>query len=1280
MFQGGVYKRLGLSFSVLVLCVSSARGQATTSLRGTIWDQSGAVIPDTKVVLRNPSTGVDRATTSGADGSYQFLQVLPGTYQLSVEKSGFRTYLRTDLQLLVNTPATMNVTLEVGAQTQMVAVTAETPLLNITDASLGVAIGENQVKQLPLEARDVAGLYSMEPGVVYLSNRADHNNPTHLNNDTRSGAVNGARSDQSNITIDGVDANDEMNGYAFTTVLRMNPDALQEFRVSTTNYNADQGRSSGAEVAIVTKGGTNKLHGSLYEYHRNTATSANDYFIKIAQLNSGQKNQAPQLLRNNFGGSLGGPIKKDRAFFFANFEGQRERKQDSVVRIVPSTSLRQGIMRYNDVNGGVTTLSPQDITKMDPQHLGPNPVVLNFFQSYPQPNDTSVGDGLNYTGYRFAASAPNNLYAYTARFDFKLTASGSQNLFWRGNFQNDLVDDVPYLSSQSPLHLDEDYSKGFVVGYTANLRPNLVNNFRYGLTRQSHATLGNSTQPWIIFRLLNESQESRNFTRSRQWTLPVHNFVDDLAWVKGRHAFSFGGNVRFIRNQRLTTTNSFSDGSTNAAWLQSGGIANKGIPLDPALVGFPAVDPGFNTSYDAPLIALLGAVTEVDATYNYNKQGHIFAQGAPIPRHFGVDEYEFYFQDSFKLKPNFTLTYGLRYELDSPPWETTGLQVSPSVDMGKWFQQRGINGAKGIPSSQDPLIAFDLAGPANGKRGFYDWAKKNFAPRLALAYSPRLRSEFFKRIFGEGDKTSIRAGFGLVYDRIGTGLLNTFDQNGAFGLATTLSNAAGIQTLDCAPRLTNVNVIPTTGCSSPGVGGGTIFIPAPKGGFPQTFPTSASTGGFAIQWGLDNSIKTPYSYMIDFSLTRELRGNLSFEAAYVGRLGHRLLAQEDLATPLNFVDRRTGIDYFSAAARLSQLAYGGVRTAGVTDILVGPTAQYWANLFGPPPPGGYPIVGGTTMSAAQAAFDIFSDPVDGFLGNETTSLAGLDEYNSYAETPVTGLNTFFNPQFASLYAWRSVSNSAYHAMQLSLRKRAAHGVQFDVNYTWSKSIDLESDAGRLRPYGGFDGQIVNAWSHKQLRAVSDYDVTHQVNSNWVYELPFGSGKALGHGAHGVLEALIGGWQLTGIFRWTSGLPFNIDNGFFFPTDWQLEGTATLVGPKPVTHTTKFGDGTVNVFSDPQAALSLYRNTLPGASGARNHLRGDGYFGLDTGLGKRWKMPYSENHSLQFRWEVFNVTNSTRFDVDSNPNLNEIDIGSTFGNLTGLLTSPRVMQFALRYEF
>lgn len=242
----------------------------------------------------------------------------------------------------------------------------------------------------------------------------------------------------------------------------------------------------------------------------------------------------------------------------------------------------------------------------------------------------------------------------------------------------------------------------------------------------------------------------------------------------------------------------------------------------------------------------------------------------------------------------------------------------------------------------------------------------------------------------------------------------------------------------------------------------------------------------------------------------------------------------------------------------------------------------------------------------------------------------------------------------------------------------AHGVQFDFNYTWSKSIDLMSDAERIHPWGGLGGQIINSWAYKQMRAVSDFDATHQLNSNWIVELPFGRGRGLGHNAHGALEALIGGWQTSGIFRWTSGYPVNIFNGFTWPTNWQLEGNAMLKGPVPVTRTTKNGDGTVNMFPNPAGALNAFRNPIPREGGERNVIRGDGFYGLDMGLGKRWKMPYAEGHSLQFRWEVFNVTNSSRFNVQSNPP--ELDQATAFGKYTGLLTNPRVMQFALRYEF
>ena len=281
---------------------------------------------------------------------------------MTVEAPGFKKYEAKNLQLQVNTPATLNVALEVGEMAETIAVSGETPLLNTVDASIGSVMTQNQVKELPLEGRNVAGLYALQPGVVYLGNNPNIDQ----NTDTRSGAVNGARSDQSNILLDGVDSNDQTRGYAFTSVLRMTPDSIQEFRVATTNYTADSGRSSGAEINIVTKGGTNNFHGSVYEYNRNTATEANDYFLKLAQAASGEANKPLQFIRNVFGASLGGPIKKDRAFFFLNYECQRDAQQQSAVRVVPSTTLRQGIVQYQNADGGVTSLSPQQLAAMDP--------------------------------------------------------------------------------------------------------------------------------------------------------------------------------------------------------------------------------------------------------------------------------------------------------------------------------------------------------------------------------------------------------------------------------------------------------------------------------------------------------------------------------------------------------------------------------------------------------------------------------------------------------------------------------------------------------------------------------------------------------------------------------------------------------------------------------------------------------------------------------------------------------------------------------------------------
>jgi hypothetical protein len=283
-------------FVFSLLCSFVWAQSSTTSLRGTVTDASGAAVAKADVTLSNPERAVERTTKTGGSGEFEFLQLPPGVYRLSVKMTGFRTFEQPGTQLLVNTPATANVKLEIGTTSETVEVTGETTVVNTTDASIGNAFNENQIKSLPMEGRNVPDLLSLQAGVAYTGNRTDIDKTV----DTRSGAVNGARSDQSNITLDGVDVNDNANGEAFTSVLPITADSVQEFRVTTSNYNADEGRSSGAQVSLVTKSGTNSFHGAAYEYHRNTVTSANDYFVKQSELASGEKNEAPKLIRATF--------------------------------------------------------------------------------------------------------------------------------------------------------------------------------------------------------------------------------------------------------------------------------------------------------------------------------------------------------------------------------------------------------------------------------------------------------------------------------------------------------------------------------------------------------------------------------------------------------------------------------------------------------------------------------------------------------------------------------------------------------------------------------------------------------------------------------------------------------------------------------------------------------------------------------------------------------------------------------------------------------------------
>ena len=1398
----------------LALTCSTLAQTSSTSLQGTVTDPSGSAVAGATVSLVNPESKAERTLVSGAQGDYRFLLLPPGTYTLNVTAKGFGRYEQTGLQLLVNTPATVNVQLKIGGGTETVTVTGEAPVLNMVDASLGNPFSETQVKQIPLDGRNVPDLLSLQAGVAYTGNRSDLQSTNYKDQDTRSGAVNGARSDQSNISLDGVDVNDQSSGYAFTSVLPVTLDSVEEFRVTTTNYGADQGEGSGAQVALVTKSGTNNLHGSLYEYNRNTATSANDYLVKIAENRVGLPNKPLKLIRNVFGGSIGGPIQKDRLFFFANYEGTRQREDHPQLRNIPTASLRDGVVQYAcadptlplcsgskvvgisgtsyTVAPGNVGISPQDIAKLDPLStnpppgytgpVGPNPFMRNYFnQTYGKftPNDPSVGDGLNYEGFRFRAPFSLDNNAVIARIDYHLTADAKHTLFWRGALQNLSNPQEPFLPGSPPQLTLLDHSKGFALGYTAVLSSSLANTFHWGFTRQSTAFIGNATQPWNTFATLDQG-----INYSHWFQVPVHNFLDDLSWTKGTHTFQFGTNIGFVRDPRVSFLHSWSVGKGQTFWMNPVAFANTanlnpaagpvcssltratyaagGSSLDPCYGGFP--EPASTTAYDFPMLGLLGMISLVNINNNYDRSGTPLKPGDPVKRNWGLDWYEFYGQDSWRIKPNFTLTYGLRWSLFPPPWEVNGFQATPvcsatanaaglinscpsgNFNLGTYFNQNLQNMQKGMGYADAPLIGFGLGGPGNPGPGFYHFEKSDFSPRISVAYSPRFHSGFLKQLFGEGDKTVIRAGFSRVYDRAGMQLLNTFDANAPGGLSSTTQNPCCIDGAGQVPRITDLNTIPTMDLTTPNPN--PYLTPAT----PNPFPQPPNPFAEAITWGIDQSLKTPHAYAFDFSIGRQLPDGFSLQLSYVGRLGRRLLTQRDLMQPLDLVDPKSKFDYFAAATAVSKLAsapcnvaanqFGGLCATQIPgpqfDQLLGPTFAYWQNLLTPsgtnspcPNPPCFaqgatafvmPVTNSATgasttntMDAAQAAYALYIT-TGAFVGDEVVGLGNIDLFGHLCDNAITTTpnafgcgtgstaNSYYingktgellNQQLTTSYAWSSIGRSNYNALQANLRKQFRHGVQFDLNYTYSKSIDFTSGATRLgfsatANIGAPGSRLVNAFSPGQVRAVSDFDTTHQINVNWIAELPFGKGRTFGHDAGSAVDAFIGGWQISGLGRWTTGFPFTVDNGQFWATNWDEQGSGQLIAI-PKTGAFKQPDGTVSVFANPTAALNDFVHPFPGQSGSRNVLRGQGYAGWDMSLSKRWKI-FHEGHTLQFRWEVYNVPNLKRFNVlpsgatgltngigDSGvPTLTQVP--SAFGDYAGLLTSPRVMQFALRYEF
>lgn len=1245
----------------------------TSAVTGTVTDPQGNVVAGATVKLISVQ-GAVRTVVTNDSGVFSFPSAQTGTYRIEVEQAGFKKAVVGNVRALVDISTEINVRLELGEVSEVVNVDAASleSVVNTQDASLGNNFVSRQILNLPLLGRNVANLLSLQAGV------------------TPDGSVTGGRSDQANITLDGIDVNNQQNAGAFETVLRVNPDSVDEFRVTTSNPDASKGRSSGAQISLITKSGTNEFRGAAYWYHRNTATTANNWF------NNRSGVERPDLIRNLFGGRLGGPIVKDRLFFFYNYEGMRQGAGVSVARLVPTASLAQGNVSFQAINNiegtpffgttdwniGIAAINSFNFVGTGAQApaSGPvvdvNPAVLSLFQSivqrYPV-NDSTVGDGRNVGGYRF--NAPTNIEqnAHTAKFDWFVTRDQKHQVSFRGNYQQDITGSTSYFPDTLPTNL-WSHPLGFSAAHTWLVRNNLTNRFSYGLSRIAFSNQGDSTDPAITIRdIFQPSFFARSITR----TNPTTNITNDTTWIKGNHSFQFGVNFRFIKNTR----NSFARSFDNATMNRSAYVANiTRVVVDQYLrtstgqapTGTAAynntairVAPTWDFNVQNAITALFGRLNGYGANFNFLVNGQLQPAGSPVLREFKTDEYDFYFQDSWKIRPNITLTAGIRYGLSMPVTETQGFETVPSIVLSEYLRRTAVAMNQGI--NYRDVLSVRLAGKSNGLDDIYPLDKNNWQPRVSIAWSPEFEKGFWSKLFGKGSDSVIRAGFSITNDYFGQQLATNWDGSNNLGFSSQASinvNTFNVTTnpgpLYTGPNM-NIRNLP--------------LLTIPTGlTFPQTAP-SANPGNGKVETSLDQNLVSPINYSWNVSYGRRLPWDIWVDAAYVGRLARNLLIGRDAMMLRGEIrDPRSGLTYNQAATILEQQLRAGTPATNVAAV------GFFENMWGPGVlAGAFGCPAGTSTpnnpcTNTQAIYGIQRS-----FGDWTYAMQFLDGFG--------GTRYFFQGQYDALSAFSTVGTSDYHGGTLSFRQRLK-SLTWDFNYTFSQSFD---EASGLQTGGLFASAFVlNAFNLRDQRANSDFDIRHQMNFNGVWDIPIGRDRTFGRGMNKFLNAIVGGWQLSGVFRWHSGYPYDgWYDGMGWQTNWQIRSYMNRI--KPVKTGTNFntapagctsGCDIPNLFVDPKAAWDSFQSPFPGQTGTRNPVRLPNEFNIDAGLAKSFDMPWKETHKVTIRWDTFNVTNTPLFGGQATGLINLPGTLPTanFGRFTTQVNSPRIMQFALRYDF
>jgi len=818
------------AIEVIVLLIAGAAGTygQTGSITGRILDATNTAVPDATVNAKNVGRATVRSAVTDANGSYAIPNLPPGRYEVTVEKQGFSALRFQDLELTVAQNLTLDGTLALGVVSESVDVSGSTvPTINLTDAQISNVVDQQRIQALPLITRDPYQLVLLSPGVQQA--------PSALGGFS----VNGQRERSNNFLLDGVDNNDASVPGIPGGVSSLNPDSTQEFRVITNNYLPEFGRNSGAIVDIVTRSGSNAFHGSAYEFNRVNALAARDYF------NAKPDPQNP-FVRNQFGFSLGGPVVKNKTFFFVNSEWNRFRTTLTNSATVPTAAFKTGIFSYNGQQINLATPgSPSNALG-----LPLSSTMQKVLSLYPNPNGPAV-DSIRGT-YFFPTTTPQDTATVTFRVDHHFSEKYSvfARYIYNGLTVGNSLDEIfPGVGGVATSQQGQNGAFNFMAAF----RPNLVNEFRFGFNRTDNLftcngynvvdqngvrdqfgfgtdySFNTSTNVPTIsnFGCGALGNSNGQFRRAGTW-----HYVDQLSWVSGNHNVKVGGEFRYVFENGYDAF-----GSRPAVDFTAFG--NFGIPIVNC-AGRCASDEVLQTLS----AALLGVPGIQSQTQFFSAQGQ---RTSTDFRRFVQHEYGLFIQDSWKVRPNLTLALGLRYELDQPPSERNG-------NLSNLLYQQ--------PYSVPP-ITFQTVGPGTGREVFYGYPY-NFEPRLGLAWDP----------FGDG-KTSVRAGYGIFHDRVFGNLFTNLKGNPPF--------VAGVQNY---PNQNYPDSLVTLSSLGP-----PATQPAPS----ATVTDGAQLSGVTI---LDPLLRNPQTQSWNAGIQRQIRGGMTIEVDYVGSNTHRLFRSVDGNPPL----------------------------------------------------------------------------------------------------------------------------------------------------------------------------------------------------------------------------------------------------------------------------------------------------------------------------------------------------------------------------------------------